>query len=317
MSEDRITEKVYCYDHPSAYNNHDALAIAAMARKGDDSCNSMWPMMAMMNGGFGMNQWMNNPFAYMMMLALFRNGGFGWGGEGFGWANGQGQQNIEMQNQLQAIRSQLQDNQNSGLLMDAIKGNGFALSQLSQTLNIDFNTLQKCCCEVQAAIQDVAGKIGFSAERVINAVNMGDCNVIQALKDCCCTTQKLILEQGYQNQLAQKDQMFATQKGFCDANFTTQSGFDRTNTAIERGFSATAFQAQQDKCDLIRAGQDNTQRIIDTLNNHWKDEQAREIQDLKFELSQERQNNLILGRLNRLNGDNGCGCGGCGNGCGL
>ena len=60
MSEDRITEKVYCYDHPSAYNNHDALAIAAMAnnkRCCDD--NGMWPMMAMMNGG--MNNWMNNP----------------------------------------------------------------------------------------------------------------------------------------------------------------------------------------------------------------------------------------------------------------
>lgn len=24
----------------------------------------------------GMNNWMNNPFAYIMFLALFRNGGF-------------------------------------------------------------------------------------------------------------------------------------------------------------------------------------------------------------------------------------------------
>lgn len=57
---------------------------------------------------------------------------------------------------------------------------------------------------------------------------------------------------------------------------------------------------------------------IDTLNNHWKDEQALKIQDLKFELSQERQNNLINERFNRL-GNYGCGwnnnCG-CGNGCG-
>lgn len=29
---------------------------------------------------------------------------------------------------------------------------GFALSQLAQTLNIDFNTLQKCCCDVQASL---------------------------------------------------------------------------------------------------------------------------------------------------------------------
>ena len=239
------------------------------------------------------NNWMNNPFAYLMFLAFARNGGFG---------NDAGTNPA-----LEAIRTQMQDNQNSSLIMSALgdgfNRNDFALSQLAQNLNVDFNTLQKCCCDVQAAIQNVAGQVGFSAERVINAANLGNCNVIQALKDCCCTTQKLILEQGYQNQLAQKDQMFAT-----------QAGFDRTNTGLERGFSAVAFQAQQDKCDIIRANQDNTQRIIDTLNGHWKDEQALQIQDLKFQLSQERQNRLLLSRL----GGNGCGCdGNCGNSCGF
>ena len=42
------------------------------------------PMAAMMGGG--MNNWMNNPFAYLMFLALFRNGGFGFGGDGSGVA---------------------------------------------------------------------------------------------------------------------------------------------------------------------------------------------------------------------------------------
>lgn len=50
-----------------------------------------------------------------------------------------------------AIRTQLQDNQNADCIKSAIQGDGFALSQLAQTLNIDFNTLQKCCCDVQAA----------------------------------------------------------------------------------------------------------------------------------------------------------------------
>lgn len=91
-------------------------------------------------------------------------------------------------------RSQLQDNQNADCIKSAIQGNGFALSQLAQTLNIDFNTLQKCCCDVQAAIQQVAGQVGFSAERVINAVNLGDCNIIQALQNCCCQTQRQIAD---------------------------------------------------------------------------------------------------------------------------
>lgn len=266
-------EKIYCSDR----GDDNALTAAILSNNRRDD---------------GYNNWMNNPFAYLMFLAFTRNGAFGNDGNNAA---------------LEAIRTQMQDNQNSSLIMSALgdgfNRNDFALSQLSQNLNVDFNTLQKCCCDVQAAIQNVAGQVGFSAERIISAANLGDCNIIQALKDCCCTTQKLILEQGYQNQLAQKDQMFAT-----------QAGFDRTNAGLERGFSAVAFQAQQDKCDIIRSNQDNTQRIIDTLNNHWKDEQALQIQDLKFQLSQERQNRLLLSRL----GGNGCGCdNGCGNGWGF
>lgn len=107
----------------------------------------------MNNGGWNQNQWMNNPFAYLMFLALFRNAGFGFGGDGYG--AGVATQGIETQAQLNAIRTQLQDNQNADCIKSAIQGNGFALSQLAQTLNIDFNTLQKCCCDVQAAIQQL------------------------------------------------------------------------------------------------------------------------------------------------------------------
>lgn len=151
-------EKIYCCDRD---NNDNALAAAILAN-GNNRRDDWGPMAAMMGGG--MNNWMNNPFAYLMFLALFRNGGFGFGGDGAGTAT----QGIETQ-------------------------------------------------------------------------------------------------------------------------------------------------AQQDKCDILRAGQDNTQRIIDTLNNHWKDEQALKIQDLKFELSQERQNNYFARLIN-----GGCGCGGnsCGCGCG-
>lgn len=260
--------------------------------RGND--NNMWPI-AMMNGG--MNNWQNSPFAYLMFMAMFRNGGWG-----FGDGNGVGTQGVEMQAQLNAIRTQLQDNQNADCIKSAVQGNAFAISQLAQTLNIDFNTLQKCCCDVQAAIQQVAGQVGFSAERVINAVNMGDCNVIQAVKDCCCGTQKAILEMGYQNQLQN-----------CQQTNTLQNGQRDLGVAIAQGFSQTGYETQKQTCDIIQAGNANTQRIIDTLNNHWNDENQRKIQDLKFELSQERQNNLIL---NRLNG-NGCGWNnGCGCGCG-
>lgn len=277
-------EKIYCCDR----DNNDAALTAAILANGNNRQNDWGPIAAMMNGG--MNNWMNNPFAYLMFLALFRNRGFDDG-------NGTATQGIETQAQLNAIRSQLQDNQNADCIKSAIQGNGFAISQLAQILNIDFNTLQKCCCDVQAAIQQVAGQIGFSAERVINAVNMGDCNVIQAIKDCCCTTQKSILEMGYQNQLAN-----------CNQTNTLLSAINNVNTGVERGFSSVAYETQKQTCDIINAGNANTQRIIDTLNNHWAQELSQKNQDLKFEISQLKQNQYLASIIN-----GGCGCG---NNCG-
>ena len=297
--------KIYCCGHDDSDSALTAAILAGKDNRGMDPA-----LTAMMANG-GMNGMWNNPFVYLvwMMFAgrFFNNGG--WDGN-----NCQGAQNIEMQNQLQAIRSQLQDNQNSGLLMDAIKGNNAAIGQLAQNLNCDFNTLNSCCCDLKQAIAQVAGQIGFSAERVINAVNMGDCNVIQALKDCCCTTQKAIIEQGYQNQLQNCQQTNTIMTGIAGVNTGVERGFANIGNIINQGFSQVGYETQKQTCDLINAGNANTQRIVDLLNNHWNEENQRKIQDLKFELSQERQNNLLISRLG--GGNCGCNWNSCGCGCG-
>lgn len=262
-------EKIYCSDRGD--DNALTAAILSNNRRDDDY-----------------NNWMNNPFAYLMFLAFTRNGGFG---------------NDSNNAALEAIRTQMQDNQNSSLIMSALgdgfNRNDFALSQLAQNLNVDFNTLQKCCCDVQAAIREVGGAVNFSAEKVINAANLGDCRIIEALNNCCCSTQRQIAD--FRADLLLQN---------CKDTAELRNGQRDLGAAITQGFSATAFQAQQDKCDIIRAGQDNTQRIIDTLNTHWKDEQAREIQDLKAQISQLKQTDAIIARLQ----GNGCGCN---NGCGF
>ena len=235
-------------------------------------------MAAMTNGG--MSQWMNNPFAYMMIMAMMR---FMYGD---GWNQGGNFQSAEIQGQLNALRTQMADNQNSNLLMDAVKGNNIAIGQLANNLNCDFNTLQQAICDVRGGIDRLAGQVGFSAERVINAVNMGDSNVIQALKDCCCQTQQSILRMGYEQQLAT-----------CQQTGELRNGQRDLGSIITQGFSSTAFQAQQDKCDIIRAGQDNTQRIIDTLNNHWNADLQQRYNDARLELSQLRQNATLIAAL--------------------
>ena len=62
-------EKIYCCDRD---NNDNTLAAAILAN-GNNRRDDLGSMAAMIGGG--MNNWMNNPFAYLMFLALFRNCG--------------------------------------------------------------------------------------------------------------------------------------------------------------------------------------------------------------------------------------------------
>lgn len=260
-------ERVYCCDR-----DNDALAVALANRNND---NDIWP--AMMMNGMG-NQW-NNPFVYLVWMMMANR--MGWGND---WNAGQN-------SQIEAMRTQMQDNQNSSMIMDAIGGINVDLRALANQLGCDFNTLSASICDVRNGISKLSGEIGFSAERVINAVTLGNCNIIQQLKDCCCATQKEILTQS--NLL--------------------QRGQDFINRSIERGFASVEYNTKGQTCELINNQNANTQRIVDLLNGHWKDEQANQIQDLKFQLSQERQNRLLLSRLGGNDCGNGCGnCGGCG-----
>ncbi len=249
-------EKVYC----TGDGGNDNLAAALLARGRD---NDPATMLAAMNGGM-CGGW-NNPFAYMMMLGMFRfMYGDGWNGQ-----NGNVQR-AEIQSQIDSLRNQMADNHNSDLLMGAIQGNNQDLKTLAANLNCDFNALQSSVCGIQAAIQDVGGKVGFSAERVINAANLGNLNIIQQLKDCCCTTQQNINRMGYENQLGQKDIINAMQQGFC-----------YTNTGLERGFSNLGNLIQTVVCDLKTSGKENTQRIVDVLNNHWEQDLRIQLEDSK------------------------------------
>lgn len=64
-------------------------------------------------------------------------------------------------------------NNNTDLLMQAINGNKDAINTLSTNLNCDVKSIDNALCSIQNAIGKVGGEVGFSAERVINAVNVG------------------------------------------------------------------------------------------------------------------------------------------------
>ena len=281
-------EKIICCDR----DNDNALAAAIMAngRRNDDP----YAMAALMN----QNQQWNNPFSYLIWMMFAGRFMGGWN-EGFG---GQNAQNVEMQNQLQAIRTQLQDNQNTDCVKGAVMGVDANVRELSQMLNVDFNALKDCCCDIRTGIARFSDQMGYRAEQVIAAMERGNSGILSAVQNCCCETQKeLIRMQGNIN------------LQICQQTGELRNGQRDLGQAITQGFAASSYETQRQTCDIIAAGERNTQRILDTLNGHWRDEQAREIQDLKNENSNLKQTQY-LARLIANGGNPGCGCG---NGCGL
>lgn len=244
-------EKIYC--DPCGGNNQ----LATMA--------------TLMNNNNGNSQWANNPFAYLIFM-MFANRLMG----------GNYGENGMVNPQISNLQNMMQDNHNSDLAMQAIQGNTSAIRELSNRLGCDFNTLNSAICDVRNGIDKLSGQVGFSSERVINAVNMGDCRIIEALKECCCTTQKELL----------------TMRGdfsreMCQQTHQILDGQNRIKSAVDTGFSNIGFILERNKCDLITAGNNNTQRIIDTLNQHWRDGLQAENQDLKFKISQFEQNQYL------------------------
>lgn len=280
---DVITEKVYCHDNCGGnwggnWGGND-MAYWAMA-----------------------NNWNNNPFAYMMIMGMMR-----WM-YGDNWNDRSRSDYGEINARFNQLQNQISDNHNTDIINEAVKGNTARIGELANNLNVDLRAIHGGLCDVKAGIQNVAGKVEFSAERVINAAQMGDLNIITALKDCCCQNKELVQRMGYENQLGQKDLQAALQAGHTALGFNMQQGFDRTNTGLERAAATVAFEAERNKSQIIEAIYASQQKTADLLNGHWKEELAKENQNLKFALSQKEQNEYLIDKLAQRFGC-GCGCG--------
>lgn len=148
--------------------------------------------MAMMN---------NNPWMYLVMLALFGNGNFG-NNRGAGV---NGVLDMETQNKLNSLQSQINDNNNNAWAREAITNAGnradFAISQLAQSLGVGVGELRGAIGSVKDAMFNMGAQNGMGFMGVQNSIAMGNLNLIQQLKDCCCAMQRQTLEQGYQGRI--------------------------------------------------------------------------------------------------------------------
>ena len=209
--------------------------------------------MAMMN---------NNPWMYLVMLALFGGGAWGYGNRGVGT---DGVLDMETQSKLNSLSNQINDNNNNQWAREAIQGNTFAISQLSQNLGVDYNALQGAIGGVQMAISQLGAQNGMGFAGVTNAINLGNLNLIQQLKDCCCGVKTQILEQGYQGRIETINQTNDLQ-----TSLRVESGLTRTEiAAFRQAWEAKVYQDKvaeaarlQTELDLLRSQQANAAMIL-------------------------------------------------------
>lgn len=139
------------------------------------------------NSGFGgEGGW----FIWVIFLLIFT----GWGGNGFGWGN----QNGNLPNMI---------NNDAGreLLMNAIQGNGNAIGQLATTLNCDIK-------QINSTLQAMATQLQNSNSQLASQ-----------LAQCCCDNKMAICQQTNTLQSTINGVGNAMERGFSDNAFRMQT----------------------------------------------------------------------------------------------
>ena len=237
------------------------INILPMTGGGQDATTAM----AMMN---------NNPWMYLVMLALFGNGAFG----NNNGAAMNGVLDMETQNKLNSLQAQINDNNNNQWAREAIQGNGFAISQLAQNLNVDANSLREAINTVNFGIAQLGNTTGMGFAGVTNAINLGNLNLVQQLKDCCCGLKTQVLEQGYQGRIETINQTNDLLTGMRAENGLTRAEVAAFRQAWEnsRYQDVVAEKTRlQTELDLLRS-QQGTAAMITPLQN--------EIQRMEWQL---------------------------------
>lgn len=218
----------------------------------------------------------------MAMLTNASKNQDAWGGGGMWWiwviimfwlwgGNGRGM----FGNNADGIPNQLNNDFGREVLLQAINGNGQALSQLSTTLNCDVNTLQTAIGQVQSSIQSVGSQVGMTGQQIINAIQSGNCQLGNQLAQCCCTIQDAITKSNYENQISNLNQ-----------TNTLKDSINFVNSSVERGFSSTAYATANQTCELKKAIADQTTLINDKFCQLEMREMQNKIDTLRQENTQ-------------------------------
>lgn len=189
-------------------------------------------LLAMMNGnnGFGNGNWLWVIFLFFL---------YGWRGNGL-FGNGGG------------LGNEINNDYGRSLLLQAINGNGTAISQLATTLNCDVNAIQSAINAVSSNIQSVSAQVGMSGQQIINAIQAGNQTIAAQIAQCCCDNKLLVTTQGYENQLAtlKQTETLDGKIDFVGANITNE--INKQTTFLSDKFCELEKREMQNKIDSLR-----------------------------------------------------------------
>jgi hypothetical protein len=207
-------------------------------------------LLAMMNGnnGFGGNcNWLWVIFLFFL---------YGWGGNGM----------FGNRNNGSGLANEINNDYGRSLLLQAINGNGTAISQLASTLNCDVNSIQSAISAVSSNIQSVSAQVGMSGQQVINAIQSGNQTIAAQLAQCCCDNKLLITTQGYENQLATVRQTETLGSKIDSVGSTINNEIAKQTTLLSDKFCELEKREMQNKIDALREERSTLQGQISNAN---------------------------------------------------
>lgn len=234
MAED--STKTYVFGQDGGYGMLGLLA-PLLQQKGIDP-----NVLACMrnNNGFGEGGW------FMWIIFLFFL--MGWGGNGWNGRNG---------SQSELLSSQLNNDYGRDVLLQAINGNGNAVSQLATTLNCDINA-------VQASLNNISNSVGLSGQQIINSIQMGNSQLASQLAQCCCDNKLLATQQGYENRLAMQEQTCNLGSRIDNGTNAISAQIAAQTTFLGDKFCDLEKREMQSKIDALR---EERSTLLNNINN--------------------------------------------------
>lgn len=153
--------------------------IPVLPMGGNTNNNDLIGAIMSLKNGTANSDMMNNPFLWLIFLALFGNGSFGFGGN-----NNANNTNAD----FQRLEGLINSNHNSDLTLSAISGNKDAIASLSNTLGCSIqslnnaidnvrNAMASCCCDIRSLISATSSETQIRDLQNTNMINSNLCNL--------------------------------------------------------------------------------------------------------------------------------------------